>query len=131
MGIFGKTKNIKKAARGTAPRAQKKAESAPAAVSSRTSTPPGSVLLRPRMTEKSAQLTAQRTYTFDISPRATKTDVAEAVRAVYKVVPEKVRIVRTPGKRVRLRTRRGTGVAPANKKAYVYLKEGDRIEFSS
>lgn len=89
------------------------------------------ILMRPRITEKSAQLTASRVYTFDISPRANKTDVARAIQSVYNVTPEKVRVVNTPGKRVRLRTRRGQGTASALKKAYVYLKEGDRIEFSS
>lgn len=127
MGIFGK--NTKKK---TAPRA-KSVSTAQAAsatsVSKRIS--PVAVLLRPRITEKAAQMTAGGVYTFDVSLRATKTDVAEAVRAVYKVVPEKIRIVRTPGKKVRLRTRRGTGSSSETKKAYVHLKEGDRIEFSS
>lgn len=128
MSIFGK--NTKKAT--STKRAPKKAAAASVApLSTSQRIAPEAVLLRPRITEKSAQMTAQSVYTFDVSLRATKTDVAQAVRAVYKVVPEKIRMVRTPGKKVRLRTRRGTGSSSETKKAYVYLKEGDRIEFSS
>lgn len=89
------------------------------------------VLLRPHVTEKAAHLTAQSVYTFDISPRATKRDVSAAVHAVYGVSPRKIAIVNTPSKRVRMRRKRGFGSRAATKKAYVYLKEGDRIEFSS
>lgn len=91
----------------------------------------GAVLLRPRVTEKAAHLSALNAYTFDVSPRATKTDVVKAIEAVYRVKPKKVAMVKTAGKKVRLRTRRGFGARAASKKAYVYLKKGDRIEFAS
>ncbi len=92
---------------------------------------PEKVLLRPRVTEKSAQHTAKNVYTFEISPRATKPMVKAAVKAIYGVSATKIAIVRTPAKKVRLRTRRGYGTKSALKKAYVYLKKGDRIEFAS
>lgn len=91
----------------------------------------GNVLLRPRITEKAAHLTALRAYTFDVAPRATKTDIAKAISQVYGVKPKKVAIVKTPGKKVSLRVRRGYGKRGDSKKAYVYLNEGDRIEFAS
>jgi len=119
QNVKRETKNAKRDTRAT----QRSARGAP-------STAPDA-LLRPHITEKAAQATARRVYTFDIRPDATKRDVARAVEAVYRVKPMKIGIVKTIGKRVRLRTRRGYGTKNASKKAYVYLKKGDRIEFAS
>ena len=94
-------------------------------------TPHPSVLIRPRITEKAANATARGIYTFDVRVDATKRDIAEAVQAVYRVKPVAVRTVMRPAGRKRLRNRRGFGRIAASKKAYVYLKEGDRIEFSA
>lgn len=85
------------------------------------------VLLKPRVTEKAANLTSENVYTFDVRTSATKKDVAAAVTALYKVVPVKVRMVNTPAKRVAMRRKRGFGVASGSKKAYVFLKDGDSI----
>jgi large subunit ribosomal protein L23 len=85
------------------------------------------VLLRPRVTEKAANLTSENVYTFDVRKEATKKDVVEAISALYKVKPVKVRIVNSPSKRVAMRRKRGFGVASGVKKAYVFLKEGDSI----
>ncbi|XKT74702.1 MAG: 50S ribosomal protein L23 [Patescibacteria group bacterium UBA2163] len=90
-----------------------------------------SVLVRPHITEKAAQATAQNVYTFEVRKNATKADIASAVKAVYNVTPVKVGIVKIPASRVRLRTRPGYGKRSGMKKAYIYLKEGDRIDFSS
>lgn len=119
MALFGSNKKTKKA---TVAKPAPKAE----VISDMSG-----VLLRPRITEKAAHMTAQHTYTFDIAPRATKTDVAKAIKEVYGVTPKKVALVKTLGKKVNLRTRRGYGRRAASKKAYVFLKEGDRIEFAS
>jgi large subunit ribosomal protein L23 len=84
-------------------------------------------VLRPRITEKatySAEL--HNVYVFDIATKATKRDVAAFVAAAYKVTPIKVTTARVPSKRVVYRGKRG--VKPAGKKAYVYLKRGDKIE---
>lgn len=85
------------------------------------------VIVRPRVTEKAANLTSANVFTFDVRASATKLDVAKAVAALYKVKPVKVRVVNLPAKKVRLRTRRGFGTKPALRKAYVYLKKGDSI----
>lgn len=90
----------------------------------------GKVLLRPRATEKAAHLSANNVYTFDVTQDATKGDIAAAIESVYRVKPVKVNLVKNQGKRVRLRTRRGFGTRAGSKKAYVYLKKGDRIEFA-
>lgn len=111
----------------------KSKENAPAPSTHR-ATPAGdasSVLRRPHITEKAAQLTARDVYTFEVFPTVTKRDVKNAIIALYKVTPLKIAIVKTPKKTVRLRTRRGWGTKGGIKKALVYLKKGDRIEFSS
>jgi large subunit ribosomal protein L23 len=88
------------------------------------------VLVRPRITEKAANMTAVNVYTFDVVKTATKTQVAAAVKAIYKVTPVKVNIVNIPAKRVRMRRKRGFGKTTAGRKAYVYLKKGEEIRFS-
>lgn len=85
------------------------------------------VLLRPRITEKSTDVSTVRAYVFNISPKANKTQVAAAVRAVYKVTPAKVRMVPIKSKQIRNARTGVAGVKPGGKKAYVYLKEGDSI----
>lgn len=88
------------------------------------------VLVRPRITEKAANMTVNNVYTFDIRKGATKKDVADAIRKLYKVDPIKVTTVNTPAKRVRMRTKRGFGKTTAGRKAYVTLKKGQEIQFS-
>jgi large subunit ribosomal protein L23 len=83
---------------------------------------------RPRLTEKSGlQAEQSQVYTFEITPRATKTMVKKAIAEMYKVTPVKVNIVRLPNKNVFARGRKG--VKSGVKKAVVYLKKGDKIEF--
>ncbi len=84
------------------------------------------VLLRPRITEKANTAVEKGVYAFEISDKANKKEVNEAVKAFYKVTPIKINIVRNPAKAVFVRGKKGTksGV----KKAYVYLKKGDKIE---
>lgn len=85
------------------------------------------VIKHPRITEKAAILSGDGVYTFEIDPRATKIDVARAVKEIYKVDPVKVRISKLPAKK---KFRRGkVGKTAAVKKAVVYLKKGDTIEF--
>ncbi|MDO8523808.1 MAG: 50S ribosomal protein L23 [bacterium] len=89
-----------------------------------------SVLVRPRITEKAANMTSANVYTFDITASATKKQVIEAVRAFYKVTPVKVHVVNTPAKRVRMRKKRGFGKTAASRKAYVFLKKGQEIQLT-
>jgi large subunit ribosomal protein L23 len=87
------------------------------------------VLVRPRITEKATDVTANRTYVFEIATDANKRDVVRAVEHYYKVTPIKVNVVKIPSKKRRNRNRRTFGHSPVGKKAYVFLKEGDSIEF--
>ena len=88
------------------------------------------VLMRPRITEKAANMTAQGIYTFDVRMNATKKDVAAAVKKLYKVTPRKITVVNTPAKRVPLKRKRGFGKTTASRKALVFLKKGEQIQFS-
>jgi len=54
------------------------------------------ILLRPRITEKATFLTEANVHTFEVAPKATKTQVAEAIKVFYKVNPTKIRIVKNP-----------------------------------
>jgi len=89
------------------------------------------VLKAPRITEKGAILAeSNNVYTFDISSRATKFDVKDAVVSIYKVEPLKIAITRVPSKKVQVRGQRGRmGTKSGGKKAFIYLKKGDKIEF--
>jgi large subunit ribosomal protein L23 len=84
------------------------------------------ILLRPRITEKANKAALINVHTFEVSKEATKKQVAEAVRAYYKVVPVKVNIVKNPAKEILMKGKKGR--KSEVKKAYVYLKEGDKIE---
>ena len=84
------------------------------------------ILLRPRITEKASFMAESNVHTFEVASSATKLQVAEAVRAYYKVTPVKVNVVKNPPKKVFVKGKKGTKAGV--KKAYVYLKEGDKIE---
>ena len=87
------------------------------------------ILKHARITEKATMHSADSVYTFDIAERATKRDVIQAVRALYKVTPRLVRVVPIPTK-IRRSMRTGkVGVKRGGKKAYVYLKKGETINF--
>jgi large subunit ribosomal protein L23 len=83
-------------------------------------------LVRPRVTEKASFLLEKNVYTFEVASSATKAEVIGAVHAYYNVSPQKVRVVRNPSKKVFIRGK--WGMKPGVKKAYVYLKKGDKIE---
>lgn len=85
------------------------------------------ILIRPRITEKATEKSEQGVYTFDVSPRATKSSISFAVEQLYKVKPTKVAIVTIRAKKILARGKRGK--TSGGKKAYVYLKKGDKIEF--
>lgn len=88
---------------------------------------PMNVLLGPRITEKAA-LGADKSnvYVFQVSKIATKRSISNSVRESYKVTPVKVRVANIPAKKVFVRGK--AGVKAGGRKAYVYLKKGDKIE---
>jgi large subunit ribosomal protein L23 len=88
------------------------------------------VIVKPRITEKATWHSAEGVYVFIVSPNANKQQVAQAVRAIYKVTPRKVHIVTIPSKRKRSSRTGKLGVKGGGKKAYVYLKKGETVNLS-
>lgn len=85
------------------------------------------ILKRPRITEKANLLATERNiHTFEIGSSVTKKQVEKAIKAFYNVIPVKVNISKNPTKKVFVRGK--FGLKSGVKKAYVYLKEGDKIE---
>jgi large subunit ribosomal protein L23 len=85
-----------------------------------------SVIRRPLITEKGLGVKeTENTLVFDVAPEATKTEVKQAVEALFKVKVSAVRTSNVLGKE----RRRGkyTGFRPDWKKAYVRLKAGQKL----
>mgnify|MGYP000935111491 CR=1 FL=1 len=86
------------------------------------------IIKKPRITEKSGiQAEMSGVYTFEVTAKANKKNVAKAVKELYKVTPVKVNITNLPAKIVF--TRGKAGRKSGLKKAVVYLKKGDKIDF--
>lgn len=85
------------------------------------------VLLRPRVTEKATDEAMKNTYIFEVDPRSNKEEIRQAVLHLYGVNPIKVNTMVLPAKKVFSRGKRG--IKSGGKKAVIYLKEGDSIEF--
>jgi len=84
------------------------------------------VIRRPLITEKGlAVKESEGTLVFDVSPEASKTEVKQAVEALFKVKVAAVRTANVLGKE----RRRGkfSGYKPDWKKAYVRLKSGEKM----
>jgi len=88
------------------------------------------VLSRPRITEKATMLQGGNVYSFDVAERATKNDIARAVKTLYGVHPRKIAVVRIPRKNVRNMRTGKRGMKGGGKKAYVYLTQGETITVS-
>ncbi len=88
---------------------------------------PGNVLLGAHISEK-ALVNADKSgvYAFRVLPSATKSSITASVKSVYGVTPVKVRVLTIPQEKVFVRGKRG--VRAGGKKAYVYLKKGEKIE---
>ncbi len=83
-------------------------------------------LRRPVITEKGLQVKeAESTLVFEVATKATKTEVKQAVEALFKVKVEAVRTANYLGKE----RRRGkfSGFKPDWKKAYVRLQAGEKM----
>lgn len=84
------------------------------------------VILRPVVSEKSYAGLEAGTYTFLVERHANKTEIKEAVQAIWEVRVVSVNTLNRPGKT----KRRGytKGKRPDEKRAIVTLAEGDAIE---
>jgi large subunit ribosomal protein L23 len=87
------------------------------------------VIRRPLVTEKTTiQKETIRTLVFEVHRDATKSEIKKAVEKLFGVKVEQIRVANMPGKL--RRQGRYSGHRPDWKKAYVLLKEGEKmIEF--
>lgn len=84
------------------------------------------VIRRPLITEKGLGVKeTERTLVLDVAPDATKNEVKKAVEALFKVKVQAVRTANVAGKE--RRRGRYAGFRPDWKKAYVRLKEGEKL----
>jgi len=83
----------------------------------------------PRLSEKTYAQSASGVYVFTVSPRANKQQIADAVASQFGVTVTDVRTTILKGKKVRsIRSGKAvTGRRSNLKKAYVSLKEGDKL----
>jgi len=89
---------------------------------------PRDIIKRPVITENSADLMADKKYTFEVSPKANKTEIKNAVEVAFNVKVEKVNTMNLKGKKKRMG--RYEGYRSDRKKAIVQLTEDSKeLEF--
>ncbi|MDT8283565.1 MAG: 50S ribosomal protein L23 [Gammaproteobacteria bacterium] len=87
------------------------------------------ILVSPHVSEKASILAdEQNQHVFKVLSTATKTEVKQAVEAMFNVKVEKVRILTTKGKTKRFGGRMGK--RSDMRKAYVTLKADNDIDFA-
>lgn len=87
---------------------------------------PYKIILRPVITEKSTwKKDLNREVCFEVARNANKLEIKQAAEKLFKVKVEKVRIVKKKGKKRRVG--RNEGWTKDWKKAYVQLKEGEKM----
>ena len=87
---------------------------------------PYRIILRPIITEKSTLLKEKnREVCFEVNPKANKVEIKKAAEQLFKIKVERVRIQNMRGKMRRVG--RSAGKKKDWKKAYVKLKEGEKM----
>ncbi|MCI5552925.1 MAG: 50S ribosomal protein L23 [Tenericutes bacterium] len=86
------------------------------------------IIKAPIITEKSSTLAANNVITFSVDVRANKTQIKQAIEAIFNVKVDSVNIVNVKPKKKRVG--RYTGKTNKVKKAIVKLKEGSSIELN-
>ena len=84
------------------------------------------ILIKPHITEKATFSSENSVYVFKIDQKSTKDDVERSFKEKYKISPVKVRTVTIPAKNVFVKGKKG--IKSGYKKAYIYLKKGEKIE---
>jgi large subunit ribosomal protein L23 len=83
---------------------------------------PRDVIIRPIVSEKSYTLIDQGKYTFEVDPRANKTEIKLAIEKIFDVTVSSVNTINRQGKT--RRTRFGMGKRKDTKRAIVTLSSG-------
>jgi large subunit ribosomal protein L23 len=87
---------------------------------------PYRIILRPIITEKSTLLKEKnREVCFEVNPKANKIEIKKAAEQLFKIKVERVRVQNKRGKMRRVG--RSVGKKKDWKKAYVKLKEGEKM----
>ena len=86
----------------------------------------GQIVLAPVVSEKSYSAIDHDVYTFVVAPEANRTEIKQAVEAIFNVHVMKVNTMWRQGKEKR--TRYTVGRRTTQKRAVVTLAEGDKIE---
>lgn len=87
------------------------------------------ILLKPRVSEKTFAVSQNSVYVFDVPTSSNKTEIAKAVTSTYGVAVESVKTITIKGKAKRF-YRKGkfeNGTRSDIKKAYVTLKNGAKL----
>ncbi|MFH1611406.1 MAG: 50S ribosomal protein L23 [Patescibacteria group bacterium] len=84
------------------------------------------IILRPRVTEKTAQFSDKDVIVFEVSTKATKIEVKQAFKELYGVVPAHVNTINVPGKRVQFG--RTAGKQKNRKKAVITLPKNTKLD---
>jgi len=86
------------------------------------------VIKRPLLTEKGAHLKeAENKVLLEVSTSANKHEIKQAIEEIFKVKVEKIATVKVKGK---IKTQgRFSGKRPDRKKAWVTLKQGEKLDF--
>ncbi len=87
---------------------------------------PRDILHAPVVSEKTYALMDLGKYTFLVDPRASKTEIKQAVESIFRVKVTSVNTMNRPGKA--RRTRLGIGRRKNTKRAIVTLRDGDTID---
>ncbi|MGH2757622.1 MAG: 50S ribosomal protein L23 [Actinomycetota bacterium] len=91
-----------------------------------TKSDPRDVIIAPVVSEKSYSLIDNNAYTFVVHPDANKTEIRQAVEAIWDVRVVSVNTINRKGKMKRYRFTQGR--RSDTKRAVVKLAAGDRIE---
>ena len=83
---------------------------------------PRDIVIRPVISEKSYGLIDQGKYTFEVDPRANKTEIKLAIEKIFDVKVAGINTLNRPGKT--RRTKFGIGKRKDTKRAIVTLKSG-------
>jgi large subunit ribosomal protein L23 len=84
------------------------------------------LIIKPLVTEKATYMMEDNKYTFEVAPKATKTEIKAAIESLFEVTVVKVNTINPPRKKRRVG--RFLGYKPHYKKAIVTLQEGQSLQ---
>jgi len=84
------------------------------------------IIIAPCVSEKSTRVQVDRQYVFRVSNKARKQEVARAIKLLFNVDVDAVRVCRVKGKKRNFKNI--AGKTSDWKKAYVTVKEGQTID---